>query len=502
MGQVNTATIKASAARASFDTLEAMLTRAWPVVVASIFALQTALILIHQPFADEWQAVQIAVQSPDIPALFANLRYETHPPAWYLLLRALAAVVGPYNALPAASLLLALPVQAIILLRSPWPHWALLAVALSAPILFEFSVVARGHTLGMALIFAALATWERKAIPWFAIAVLPAVDFLYGVVSLALIAFRFAERRIWLPGLGAWLAISLIAAWSIIPAPDYVPVYGESDGRFMHLALALFRFSVVYLPVQGDFDALDWGTGPPELLMRTLWSVLVLTMAVLARGRRLEGAVMFGIMALMFAFSAWLYPLQNRHVFLLGTVMLVVLWRRSAAGEPVHPVVGLWLAFGAFAGLWTAWFGLTHTFERSREIAQYIRAEGLADEHWVAVPDMAGQGISALTQVPFEKPGGGCMQSYVRWDAPLAMRRPEGYMPWLRHQVPERGRFYIFSNKAIEGLPAVQPVKSWAPVLEAKEYHIYVVNPDAAPARLALPNCVPGTRPLAAKPAI
>ena len=479
-----------------------LLVRVWPLVVAAVFTLQVALILAHDPFADEWQALQIAVQAPDIGSLFANLKYETHPPAWYLLLRVLAAIVGPYNALPAASLLLTLPVQAIILLRSPWPHWVRLAVALSAPVLFEFSVVARGHTLGLALIFAALATWDRKGLPWLAIAILPAVDFFYGVFSLALIAFRFAERRIWLPGLGLWLAISLIAAWSVIPAQDYVPVYGETDGRFLHLALALVRFSVVYLPVQGDWGSLDWGAGPPELLTRTLWAMLVLTMAVLARGRRLEGAAMFGTMALMWAFSAWLYPLQNRHVFLLGTLMLVVLWRRSKDREAVHPFVALWLAFGAFAGLWTAWFGLTQTFERSHEIARFIRAEGLAGEHWVAVPDMAGQGISALTQVQFEKPGADCMQDFVRWDAPREMRHPAGYLPWLQGKIAAGGRFYIFSNIEIDELPEVEPVKSWAPVLEAKEYHIYVVHPEAAPARPGLPLCVAGTRPLALQPAL
>lgn len=91
--------------------------RWWPLVLG-VLALQVALILAHRPWVDEWQALEIAVQSPSLANLFHNIRYEGHPPLWYLLLRALAAPLpDPAWALPLAALVLALPIQAIILGR-------------------------------------------------------------------------------------------------------------------------------------------------------------------------------------------------------------------------------------------------------------------------------------------------------------------------------------------------------------------------------------------------
>ena len=59
---------------------------AWPATVAAVLVLQAVLVLLHRPYADEWQAVFIAVQTPSLASLLENLRYETHPPGWYLFL--------------------------------------------------------------------------------------------------------------------------------------------------------------------------------------------------------------------------------------------------------------------------------------------------------------------------------------------------------------------------------------------------------------------------------
>jgi hypothetical protein len=50
-----------------------------------------ALQIWHIHWFDKWQALLIAVQSPDIAELLENLRYEGHPPLWHLLLRGIAS---------------------------------------------------------------------------------------------------------------------------------------------------------------------------------------------------------------------------------------------------------------------------------------------------------------------------------------------------------------------------------------------------------------------------
>lgn len=483
-------------------TLERFLQRIWPLLVMAVLGFQAALILDHEPFADEWQAVQIAVQSPDLGALLTSLSYESHPPLWYFWLRGLAVVVGGHHVLAASALILGLGSQLALLLRAPLPHWARLLAAVSVPILYEFSVVARGHTLGMALIFAVLVLWPHRRLVWLPIALLPALDFLYGVVSLIFIAMRWRERSLHRGGLLVWLVISLLAAWSIIPPADYVAVYGPSDGTDFAMQMAIMRFSVLYLPLQGFPGQFAWNTGLPDVLMYTLWALYLFTIWAITQGRRVERAALLGMAAIMFAMSAWLFPLQYRHCFVLSLMMVAVLWRRAAEGEGVPRIAGIWLALGAFCGLWTGVQAFDRPFESSRDAAQFIRQAGLADEHWVAIPDMAGQNVSALAGIPFENYHHGCMQHFIRWNTPRETEMASVYLPWLTQAAQQRGRFYVMSKDALPPNPAWREVAAFSGNTVDVAYWLYVVGEAKAPAQLNLPLCVPGTRPLAARPAV
>lgn len=86
---------------------------AWATLCLVVLALQAALIIDHQPWPDEYQALLIAVQAPDISTLLDWLRYEGHPPLWYLLLRGLAHVAEPLDTLWIAALLIAIPAQCL-----------------------------------------------------------------------------------------------------------------------------------------------------------------------------------------------------------------------------------------------------------------------------------------------------------------------------------------------------------------------------------------------------
>ena len=65
----------------------------WLTAVFTVIALQAALVLNHRAWLDEWQALQLSLQSPGLAALLDNLRYEGHPPLWYLLLRGASAIL-------------------------------------------------------------------------------------------------------------------------------------------------------------------------------------------------------------------------------------------------------------------------------------------------------------------------------------------------------------------------------------------------------------------------
>lgn len=269
--------------------------------VAAAAGLQIALIATHDYFVDEWQALQIAVQSPDLAALLANLRYEGHPPLWYLLLRGLAAIVGAGSALAAASVLCALTTMAVIAARAPLPRWVRLAIILAEPILFEYGTVSRGASLGVSLVFLALALWDRRRAVWPVLALLPLVVFLFGVIALGLIALRWSERaRPWWPGFLLFAVASVVAAWTVIPAPDFVSVY-RPNGPLELLARWVTEMAVVASRSSGTADRA--GDAPWVTPLTPLLGIAFLLLVYhQTRGRPIERLVGLGFPLLMLAF--------------------------------------------------------------------------------------------------------------------------------------------------------------------------------------------------------
>lgn len=463
--------------------------------VAAVVVLQIVLIATHDYFVDEWQALQIAVESGDLAALLANLRYEGHPPLWYLLLRGLAAIVGPGSALAAASLLCALTTIVLIAARAPLPRWARLALVLAEPILFEYGTVARGASLGVALTFVALALWDRPRAVWAALALLPLVDFLFGVIALALIVLRWSERRrLWRPGVALFALCSLAAAWSVFPAPDFVSAYRPSP-RVELLARWLTEMAVVALPVQWDggprWDA-PWVTPASPLLGIAFLALLYHQ----TRARPVERLVAVGFPLFLLVFMLAVHVLAIRHVMLAAVVFIAVLWRQGAARVPMRRPAALWLMANAVCGIVMAGFALTTPFDTVPAAARAIRDLQLENETWLSFPAQHGQGVTALTGIRFEGVELGCSQTFVRWNFRHRLTDPELLRDWLARAAGQGGTFHLLTqHRPALGGPA-RPVAMITPGLDGKIYHLYRVTGSRPGRRIPRPPCVPGTRPL------
>lgn len=468
----------------------------WPASVALVLLLQAVLILRHEPFVDEWQALQIAVQSHDLYALLANLRYEGHPPLWYLVLRAVAGVTGPRYALAAACLPLALATQALILLRSPFPRWLRLLIALSEPVLFEYGAISRGYTLGVLLVFWAVAAWNSRRWFWLPLALLPLTEFFFGCVALAFLALRAKERALSWPGLAAFAAASVMAAWTILPAPDFIPVYHSAAGPLHGTALLLFQLSSVAVPLQwGDHGPL-WSALAPFGLYRVLWAPFLWLCWMQTRNRPIELLAVFAFLFVFWIFYAFLYSLANRHLLLVGLLLVALQWRRSAkGGAPSRPFVA-WAAIGAACGLAAAVSALVMPFDTAPEAARIIRARGLAGKHWVAAPAQHGQGISAMTGILFRGAGMQCASDFIRWNFSHAIEDVAALAAWSQEQARDHGGFYLLSEAPLLAGADAAPIASVPPGFDGKPYYLYRVAPARAEDARAWPRCVPGMRPL------
>lgn len=477
-------------------TLDAALSRngRYAFICAALLAGQLVLIWSHVPWRDEWQALQIAVESPDIAALLGNLRFEGHPPLWYALLRGLAAVAGNSYALPLAATVCALPAQAAVLARAPFPRSLRVLLVCSVFFAFEFYTVSRSLTIGVTLFTAALLTW-RSGWRWLFIALLPQCDFVFGLMSIALIALAWRERRPPAAALALWLASSLVAAASVVPDPAFRP-----DAPPPSFAAALGRFvnalGIVLLPVQWDFGP-AWNSSLPLLLVPVGWLAAILFFRVQTAGDRLGTLVLFGFVAALGVLSVAMYPLANRHVMLVAVLLVGIAWIRALAGRQPDRAFTAWLTASAAIGVLVGAYSTIVGFDAAPLFAEEIERRGLIRRHWVSLSAPHGGPVTAMTGLRFEHLEKGCLQTFTRWDHRPTLAKRRALYQHIARMGSQRGSFYLLSPYRLRKMPpdvAALRFSAWGGY-NGEYYFAYEVAPGRPAFAANLPPCVRGLRP-------
>lgn len=469
----------------------------WAAAVLAVVAVQLTLTFGHRPWLDEYQALQIALQSPDLAGLLGNLRYEGHPPLFYLLLRGVAALVPVALVLPVTAAAFGFVTQATILVRAPFARAERLALATSAFVFFEYNTLSRSLTLGVALLLLAFAFRDRRA-GWIALALLPMADFLFGVLSLVVLAIRWRERRWWWPGVAAWAAIGLLAAWTVRPAADMVPAFLPGDAAF-ELGAWLNNLSILLLPIQTLDGRLAWN-GPLPFGLASLAGPLFVVFGLRTlRGDPFHLALWSGFLALTLAFSLFAYPLAIRHLSLLALLLILLVWRSREREDAIPRPVRWWFAALSACGLLSAGIALTRPFDTATEAAAEIRRLGLTQAHWIAFPDSRGQGVAALTGIAFQKLGRDCLQQFVRWNYRSPIRRGPQLERALQELAAGYGRLHLLTDFPVDGAVSHSVVRRLAHIpagYDDQPFYLYVVRPDLPETTRRPAACVPGQRAL------
>jgi hypothetical protein len=466
----------------------------WAIAVAALAVLQLALIFTHDPWLDEYQAVQIAVQAPDVPTLLSWLRYEGHPPLWYFVLRGLAHLVDPLWTLPIAAALCAAVTQGCILFASPFKRVERLLIAASQFVLFEHLTISRSLSLGAAALFGAMALWRSRVL-WIAIAVLPMCDFLFGVMSLALVALKLRERDLWWPGVALWIASGLLSAWSVIPASDAIPAI-VAGNPLAELAFWAMTMGNLLVPFQGIVLP-QWNDFPLFLVASWGWAAFIYFAWVQTSGDRWHRVILMALIGLTLVFSMTVYRLSARHLMIIALALILLTWRARAAGHRARAGFQLWIAIAAACGLFTGLVNLAWPFDRAPEVARKIEQLGLRDEHWVVFPISRAQGVSALTGIAFEQTEKKCMQSFIKWNSRTRLTRKRWFIDYFRREAQEHGRGYLLSDVRLKNMPAdvLKPLAFFPRGYDGQAFYIYVIGADMPRRAVSLPPCVEGKRP-------
>ena len=486
---------------ALFAAADTALARRWVWAFATglLLAWQAWLIFAHEPWADELQALLLAQQAPDLQILAQWLRYEGHPWLWYGFLRLLGGVVEQSYVLPAAALICAAIVQGGILFASPFTRAERLLLASSHYVMFEFLTISRGTSLGAALLVLAMLSWRKRWF-WLVMALLPSVDFLFGVVSGVLLILQWRMRNLWWPGMVLWLVGAAIAAWSIIPAPDMVSAFDalvplSGQPTFIESATGWLRkMGSMPLPFQGGI-APQWNS-PVWPIESVGWIAMIALCWMLTRGYVWHRLLIFGFFGFTLVMSLAIYPIGLRHLMLGAFLLLLLVWLQKADAPEDKPTSSGWLRYWlialAICGIASSTISTTRGFDAAPAAIAKIEELGLENKHWIMLPEWRSAAIAARSDIAFGRPEGACQFTFARWDyAYSALASNEKMREFLQNEIAQHGRSYLISDMSFTGFPeeTIAPLAQIPAGYDGIDYILYVIGKDAPERTVNLPPC-------------
>ncbi len=193
------------------------------VLLVLAWVLLVSVGLIHHEFwRDEVRALSSATEPRHVWNLPADNLGESHPLAWYVLLRLAHDVWPVKEVLPGVSVLCAAVALAIFLARAPFPMWWKALFVLGGLPLYEYVVMARNYGISMLLMFAFAALLCRPR---------------RSAVHLGAVLFVLAQTNVHAALLVPLLTLPWIALWAA-ERQDAAPAQPGAAELALGLALA------------------------------------------------------------------------------------------------------------------------------------------------------------------------------------------------------------------------------------------------------------------------
>ncbi len=227
----------------------------WAWLALPLFAgLLLAGMHAHELWRDETQAWAVTRDSASLVELLGrSLRYEGHPPLWYVLLFPLTRLTHDPRAMQVLQALIAMGCAALILARAPFPRYQRVLLIFGYFPFYEWGVLSRNYALGLLALLAALALYPRRRERPVELALLLALMALSNAYSM-IIAGAFA----------AVLIGELLQERASGRSP---PGRGPERALALAVFLAGIGLALAYLiPPHDRWSGQTWSFGPKHLV--------------------------------------------------------------------------------------------------------------------------------------------------------------------------------------------------------------------------------------------
>lgn len=132
----------------------------WTVLIVYVLYLAVSL-LTHEPWRDEAQSY-LLVKNLSFIEMLGQLRYEGHPAVWYLILFPFIKLGCPVNIQNVISAVCAGAAVYLLLFHAPLKNNLKLAMILTSPIIFNYSVIGRSYCLVLLFVFVILVIFNER----------------------------------------------------------------------------------------------------------------------------------------------------------------------------------------------------------------------------------------------------------------------------------------------------------------------------------------------------
>lgn len=487
----------------------------WAILVGFVVVVAVTMAR-HEMWRDELQAWMIVRSSSSLTDLLYNVRYEGHPLLWYASLLPLSSIGRGPETMQALQLLIASAAMAIVVFRAPFTLSQKVLFALGYFTVYEYGVLSRGYSLGVLYVMAicALAAYPRRRWPW--------TGLLLGALALT-------------SAFGAILALALGAGIGVDEIirrrradPDLSSTQAVAFGSAVGIASLLWAYAQTIPPTDsgvfrrwnthldsglaGSALASVWrALAPLPRFQREFWNTNVLDGSI--RYTALIGVVLIAGFAWLLrrrpgALATWLtgsvgtvlflygkigYASASRHYghIFVAFVAALFLAPSMATARPDRPDIsqnarsafftGV-LTVQVLAGLVAVSLDLGLPFSNGRDVASYIRREGLEDSIIVGEPDIAASTVAAYLDRNVYYAASGRFGSYIIWDRQRV--DPGQPLSEVLRRLARRGAeepVLVLLNRPVDGpLELLQPMAEFDDGIVADEHFwLYRLAPPA-----------------------
>ena len=412
-------------------------------------------LLRHEMWRDEYQAWAIAWDASSLRDLWANLRYDGHPPLWHLLLWGITRFAEQPLAMQLLHLAIVTGTVWLVMRHAPCSRIGRLAFCSGYFMLYEYAILSRSYALGLffAALFCVLYRDDRP--PGIRLGLVLALMALSNpfatLLSLSLAVYvaidrwgvrkaasRPCNRNIgWTLGLG-FLGVG-VAAMQILPPADggYYDIGAHTRGfqfEFLRQAFSHVFTSHVPLPAAG---VAVWNTNWLASLGENwvlLGSGLILAGGVVVLLRNPRALLLYA--GATGAFLAYFYlfsPIPQfvrytGHLYLVLAMSLWLArsleprwtfrqpWASGCSARVERPFVALLWAAQIWAGAVSYAKDWQHPFSNSRAAAAYLVAHGYGANAMVGAQDFIVAPLAAILRRPIFYPERGEAGAFIIWD--------------------------------------------------------------------------------------